>query len=152
MIALKEKSSYIESDINQDVQIIKSFYKFLGYYTAEVNANIQKLGDDQNIINLIYSIEKGVRNKISKVYFLGDKGKAREKRLRDVITSQEARFWKVLSKNIYLNPDRIELDKRLLKNYFLGLGYYNVEVLSSSVELQNESNIELTFRDRKSVV
>jgi outer membrane protein insertion porin family len=145
MLALKEKGSYIESDINQDVQTIKDFYKSLGYYTAKVTANIQKLGDDRNTINLIYSIEKGTRNKISKVYFIGDKGKARNKRLRDVITSEEARFWKVLSGNIYLNPDRIELDKRLLKNYFLGLGYYNVEVLSSSVELKNESNVELTF-------
>jgi len=145
MLALKEKGSYIESDINQDVQIIKNFYKSLGYYTAEVTANIQKLRDDKNVVNLIYSIEKGVRNKISKVYFIGDKGKARNKRLRDVITSEEARFWKVLSRNIYLNPDRIELDKRLLKNYFLGLGHYNVEVLSSSVELKDESSIELTF-------
>jgi len=145
ILAFKEKSSYIESDINQDVQTIKNFYKSLGHYTAEVTANIQKSGDDKNIINLIYSIEKGVRTKISKVYFIGDKGKARNKRLRDVITSEEARFWKVLSRNIYLNPDRIELDKRLLKNYFLGLGYYNVEVLSSSVELKDESNVELTF-------
>ena len=64
MLALKEKSSYIESDINQDVQIIKNFYKSLGYYTAEVVAHIQELGDDQNIINLIYSIEKRERNKI----------------------------------------------------------------------------------------
>jgi len=145
MLALKEKGSYIESDINQDVQTVKNFYKSLGYYTAEVTANIQKLRDDKNTVNLIYSIEKGTRNKISKVYFIGDKGKAREKRLRDVITSEEAKFWKVLSRNIYLNPDRIELDKRLLKNYFLNLGYYNVEVLSSSVELKNESNVELTF-------
>ena len=44
-----------------------------------------------------------------------------------------------------MNPDIIELDKRLLKNYFLGLGYYNIEVLSSSVELQTESKIELTY-------
>ena len=145
MLALKEKGSYIESDINQDVQIIENFYKSLWYYTADVTANIRTLGDNKNIINLIYSIDKGVRNKISKVYFIGDKGKARDKRLRDVITSEEARFWKVLSRNIYLNPDRIELDKRLLKNYFLSLGYYNVEVLSSSVELKNESNVELTF-------
>jgi outer membrane protein insertion porin family len=145
MLALKEKGSYIESDINQDVQIIKNFYKSLGYYTAEVVANIQELGDDKNIINLIYSIEKGMRNKISKVYFIGDKGKVRDKRLRDIITSEESKFWKVLSRNIYLNPDIIELDKRLLKNYFLGLGYYNVEVLSSSVELKKESNVVLTF-------
>jgi outer membrane protein insertion porin family len=145
MLALKEKGSYIESDINQDVQTIKNFYKSLGYYTAEVTANIQKLRDGKNTVNLIYSIEKGIRNKISKVYFTGEKGKVREKRLRDVITSEEAKFWKILSRNIYLNPDRIELDKRLLKNYFLSLGYYNVEVLSSSVELRNESNVELTF-------
>jgi len=145
MLLLREKGSYIESDINQDVQIIKNFYKSLGYYTAEVVANIQELGDDKNIINLIYSIEKGARNKISKIYFVGEKGKVRNKRLKDIITSEEARFWKVLSRNIYLNPDIIELDKRLLKNYFLGLGYYNVEVLSSNVELQDESNIELTF-------
>jgi len=145
MLALKEKSSYIESDINQDVQTIKNFYKSLGYYTAEVTANIRKLGDDRNVVNLIYSIEKGARNKISKIYFIGDKGKVRSKTLKAVVTSGEARFWKVLSRNIYLNPDRIELDKRLLKNYFLGLGYYNVEVLSSNVELKNESTVELTF-------
>jgi outer membrane protein insertion porin family len=145
MLALKEKGSYIESDINQDVQIIKNFYKSLGYYTAEVTANIRDLGDDKNIINLIYSIEKGARNKISNIYFIGDKGKARNKRLRDVVTSEEARFWKFLSRNIYLNPDIIELDKRLLKNYFLGLGYYNAEVLSNSVELKDESSAELTF-------
>ena len=100
MLALKEKGSYIESDIKQDVQTIKNFYKSLGYYTAEVVAHIQELGDDQNIINLIYSIEKRERNKISKIYFIGDKGKARIKRLRDVITSEEARFWKVLSNTI----------------------------------------------------
>ena len=145
MLALKKKGSYIESDINQDVQIIKNFYKSLGYYTAEVVANIQELGDDKNIINLIYSIEKGARNKISKIYFIGDKGKVRSKRLRDIITSEEARFWKVLSRNIYLNPDRIELDKRLLKNYFLNLGYYNIEVLSSSVELQKRVKYRTYF-------
>ena len=28
--------------------------------------------------------------------------------------------------------DRIELDKRLLKNFYLNKGYYNVEIESSS--------------------
>ena len=68
----------------------------------------------------------------------------KSKRLRDVITSDEARFWKVLSRNIYLNTDRIELDKRLLKNYYLGRGYYDVQVLSTSAEITNKDNIELT--------
>ena len=62
-----------------------------------------------------------------------------------MITSEEARFWKFLTRNIYLNTDRIELDKRLLKNYFLSRGYFDVQVLSSSAEITNENDIELTF-------
>ena len=38
---------------------------------------------------------------ISKIIFLGDK-KIRDKRLRDVVTSQEARAWKFLSKSVFL--------------------------------------------------
>ena len=38
-------------------------------------------------------------------YFLGDK-KIRDKKLRDIITSQEAKFWKFISRNVYLNQSR----------------------------------------------
>ena len=44
--------------------------------------------------------------------------KIKTKRLRDVIATEEAKFWKFISRNIYLNNQRIELDKRLLKNYY----------------------------------
>ena len=50
-----------------------------------------------------------------------------------------------MTRNIYLNTERIELDKRLLKNYYLGRGYYDVQVLSTSAEITDENNIELTF-------
>ena len=87
----------------------------------------------KNRVNLIYSLDKGKRAKISKIFFLGDK-KLRDKRLRDVITSQEAKFWKFISRNVYLNKSRIDLDKRLLKNYYKNKGYYEVQISSSNVE------------------
>ena len=37
------------------------------------------------------------------------------------------------------------MDKRLLKNYYLSKGYYDVEILSSNVFLQEGKGIELTF-------
>ena len=46
---------------------------------------------EKNRVNLIYLINKNEKAKISKIYFLGDK-KIRERRLRDVITSQESKF------------------------------------------------------------
>jgi len=144
MIYLKEKSSYIENFVKTDVEIIKNFYKSLGYYSVNVDVDKQKSEAGENTLNLIFNVDKGERSKIKKIYFIGDK-KIKSKRLRDVITSDEAKFWKVLSRNIYLNTQRIELDKRLLKNYYLSRGYYNVEILSSSAEITDENDIELTF-------
>ena len=144
IISLKEKSSYVESDIKNDIEMIKSFYKSLGFYAVEVEARSQKIGEDKKRLNLVFSIDKGEKYKISKIYFVGDK-KIKYKRLRDVIASEEHRFWKILSRNVFLNAERIELDKRLLKNYYLSKGYYNVEVVSSSAESKKKTDIELTY-------
>ena len=35
--------------------------------------------------------------------------------------------------------------KRLLKNYFLSRGYYDVQILSSSAEITDKNDIDLTF-------
>jgi len=65
--------------------------------------------------------------------------------LRDVITSQEARFWKFLSKSVYLNKGRVELDKRLLKSYYKNKGYYEVNIISSNVEYSEGEGFILTY-------
>ncbi len=144
LLSLKEKASYIKSEVKRDLEIVKNFYKSLGYYSPKVEARIQEVKGGKNLLNLIFSVDRGKREKISKIYFIGDK-KVKTKRLRDVIASEEARFWKIISNNVYLNSDRIELDKRLLKRYYLGKGYYDVQILSSNVFLKEKEGIELTF-------
>ena len=110
-----------------------------------MEAKSQNIGSDNSRLNLIFSVNKGDKFEFQKIYFIhGDKKKY--KRLRDVIASEEHKFWKVISRNkVYLNAERIELDKRLLKNYYLSKGYYNVEVVSSSAESKRENDIELTY-------
>ena len=144
VISLKEKASYIKSDVRKDVEIIKGFYKSLGYYSPKVEARVRDLENENNILDLIFVVDKGKREKISKIYFVGDK-KIKTKRLRDVIATEESKFWKFLSRNVYLNEERIELDKRLLKNYYLGKGYFDVQILSSNVFIKDKEGIELTF-------
>ena len=143
-MSLKEKSSFIKSDVKNDLEIIKFFYQTLGYYSPEVEARVQEVSDGENLVNLIFDITRGKREKITKINFIGDK-KIKTKRLRDVIASEEAKFWKVISRNVYLNEQRIELDKRLLKNYYLSKGYYDVQVLSSNIFLKDKEGIELSF-------
>ena len=99
---------------------------------------------DNKRVNLYFEIEKGEKTNISKITFKGDK-KIRDRRLRDVITSQEAKFWKFLSKNTKVNQTNINLDKRLLTNYYKSIGYYDVKVLSEIVELKDNFQAEITY-------
>jgi len=142
LINNREKSSFVESNIKNDINFMKGFYRSLGYYFVKIETEIQTL--DKNRVNLTFLIDKGEKAKISKIYFLGDK-KIRDKKLRDIITSQEAKFWKVVSKNVYLNEQRIDLDKRLLKAYYVNKGYYEVDLTSSNVEYSEGEGFILTF-------
>ena len=142
VLTLREKSSFIQNNVKTDVNILKTFYRQLGFYFVEIDAEIEKL--PKNRVNLIYKINKGEKAKISKIFFLGDK-KVKDTRLRDIVTSEENKFWKFISRNVYLSESRINLDKRLLKNYYKNRGYYEVEVVSSNVEYSDGEGFVLTF-------
>jgi len=142
LLRLREKSSFIENDIKHDVNLVKTFYRDLGFYFVKIDTSIVKL--EKNRVNVIFSVDKGKKAKIAKIYFLGDK-KLRDKKLRDVITSDESKFWKFLSRNVYLNNGRIELDKRLLKNYYRNKGYYEANISSSNVEYLEGEGFVLTY-------
>ena len=139
---LREKQSFIESKLSQDITLIKKIYATIGFNFADVEPKIQKF--DNNLVNLVYILDKGKKTDISEINFIGDK-KVKDKRLRDVIVSEENKFWKFLSKNTYLNYNNVELDKRLLINYYKSLGYYDVQVLSSNAEISKDNLTTLTY-------
>ena len=99
---------------------------------------------NSDTINVFFIIDKGERVKIKSIKFIGDK-KIRDRRLRDVIVSEEDKFWKIISKNTILNRNNIELDKRLLENYYKSTGYYDVQILSSSAKLDDKNLSILTY-------
>ena len=141
-LTLKESVSFSKDKLNRDVRTIKEFYKQAGYYFVDLNVDIEELSDDK--VNVIYNLTKGKKAKISKIYFVGDK-KVRDKKLREIITSEENRFWKVISGGKFLNEQRIKLDERLLQNFYVNSGYYEAQVNSSSVEYQEGDGFALTF-------
>ena len=141
-LQLKSKESFIESKLSQDIKLIKKIYSTIGFNFIDVDTKIERF--DDNRINLVYFLEKGKKTNIAKITFIGDK-KIKEKRLRDIIVSEEKKFWKFLSKNTFLNYNNIELDKRLLINYYKSLGYYDVQVLSNNAEVSQKNLTNLTY-------
>ena len=122
--------------------IIRNFYASIGYNFADIKVKRKEIDNDN--LDLVFEIERGEITKISKISFFGDK-KIREKRLRDIIASEEDKFWKIITRNTRFSQNLINLDKRLLTNYYKSVGYYDVKVTSSSVEVQDSGNVNLSY-------
>ena len=139
----KDKSSFLISKVKEDVDKIKNSLTEIGYYFAEVNAKTSENNNDT--IDLIFEIKLGEKVKISKIEFLGDK-KIKDRTLRNVIISEETKFWKFLSKKKYLNKSLIERDKRLMRNLYLDNGYYDVQITSQTVDFFNDNTFKLSYK------
>ena len=139
---LKPKSSFDESLLKKDRDKIYDTLLNLGYYFAKVETKIEKL--ENNKINLIYNVNLGEKSKIRKISFIGDKI-YKDKKLKNIIVSEEYKFWKFISGKKFLNENIIELDKRLLKNFYLNKGYHDVQINSSFAKMVEDNNFELIY-------
>ena len=139
---LKERSSFNEIKLNDDVNQIKFTLKNLGYYFSKIDTFVEELED--NKVNINYKINIGEKAKIKKISFIGNKI-FKDGRLQNVIISEEYKFWKIISGKKYLNESLIEFDKKLLKNFYLNKGFYDVQINSSFAKLTGENEFELIY-------
>ena len=65
--------------------------------------------------------------------------------MRDIIASEEDKFWKILTRNTNFNEELLNLDKRLLRNYYRSIGYYEVKITSQSANLGEEGKIDIIY-------
>ena len=142
-IVLKNRMSFTNNQLLNDTNLIKNILKTNGYYFSKVESSFIK-NDQLNSIRLKIDIDLGEKAKIKKISFIGDK-KIKDKKLLEVIASEEHKFWKFISNKVYLNQSIIELDKRLLENYYRNLGYYKVKVLNSFSEFSDRGYFKLIF-------
>jgi outer membrane protein insertion porin family len=139
---LKEKRSFIKSQLVKDVDRIKNLYSLAGYNKTTVTSKVKK--NDDNSYDLLIEINRGDKTKISSINFIGNKN-IKSRRLRSIIASEESKFWKVISNNTNLNDQLINLDLRLLTNYYKSIGYYDVKVNSNSANLNDEGMVDLIY-------
>ncbi len=139
----KDKSPFLSEKVRNDQIRIKNSLTYLGYYMSNVESRIQQ--NENDTVDLYFKIDLGEKSKISKIEFIGDK-KIKDRTLRSVIISEESKFWKFISKNKYVNEATIERDKRLLKNFYLNKGYYNVDVQSATVKFFDDKSFKLTYK------
>ena len=86
----------------------------------------------------------GDRAVIKNINFQGNKV-FKDTKLRNIINSEEGKFWKFISADKYLDERKIQIDENRLNEFYKNKGYYNVNIKSSYAKIINNKFFELNF-------
>ena len=128
IIKLKEKRSFIKSYLAKDIELIKDLYASAGYNFSSVNAKVREVDSDN--LDLVIEVDRGKQTKISSIKFIGNNS-IRSGRLRDIIASEEDKFWKIISRNTNFSENLINLDKDFYQ-IIINFGFYDVNDSNST--------------------
>ena len=137
-----EKYPFVENKINNQVKLLKNILKTFGYYFVELKTSINS--NDDSTVNLVFDFNLGDIAKIKKINFIGNKV-FRDSTLRNIIISEETKFWKFITRNKFLDANRINADIFRLNNFYKNRGYFNVKVKSSTAVITDKNQFELIF-------
>ena len=142
ILNLKDRSPFNKILIKKDETLILNYLKNSGFYFSKISTTIEDLG--KNKVNVFYNVDLGSKARVTKISFIGDK-KFKDKKLRNVIVSEEYKIWKVISGKKYLNENMVNLDQRLLTNFYKNKGFFNVNVNSSFANYLGDDKFELIY-------
>lgn len=135
LVSLKSRNIYSPAKVQADVQILQAAYRSRGRFTTTVKA--QLIQRDQNRVDVIYKIEEGEKTRIASINFVGNK-RFNDSDLAQVIATKRSTWWRFLSTADSYDPARIDVDRDLLRRYYLSHGYADVQITSAVAELTRD--------------
>ena len=134
-VRLKSRSVYTRAKAVADAQRILDVYRRQGMFAATVEPKIIEIGDSR--VNLVFEITEGVATKVQSINFIGNSAFS-DSQLRDIITTTQAGWLDFFTNGGIYDPERLRLDRELLRQYYLKNGYADARVLSANAELDRD--------------
>lgn len=131
-VQMKPRSVYTRSRVQSDVQRILDVYRRQGRFAAAVEPKIIELEQDR--VNLVFEITEGTSTKVKGVNFVGNHAFS-DQQLRDIVSTTQTGWFDFLKGTSIYDPDRMNLDRELLRQYYLKNGYADARVISANAEL-----------------
>ncbi len=132
IISLRPRLPFTRSSAEADAQAIIEVYRRTGRYGAEVEPVIIERSD--NRVDLVFEIREGEVTGVSSIDFVGNESFS-DRKLRGVIETNESGILASIFGGDVYDPDRLELDKELLRRFYLSRGHADFAVLSATAEL-----------------
>ncbi len=139
----RARQVFTRARVQSDVERILTIYRRGGRYNASVEPKIINL--EQGRVDLVFEINEGDVTGIKRITFVGNEAFS-DGTLRGKIRTSESAWWRFLSSDDRFDPDRLNLDRELLRKFYLSEGYADFRVVSAVAELSpNRDGFFLTF-------
>lgn len=137
VVELRSRRAFSTAAAEADAQRIIEAYRASGRFGASVTPVIIRLPD--NRVDLVFEIVEGRPTRVQRVNIIGNEAFS-EGRLRRAIETSQANLLSALFGSGAYDADRIELDRELLRQFYLERGYVDFRVRSATSELARERN------------
>ena len=134
-VQLKPRAVYTRARVQADVQRILGLYRRQGLYAAQVDPKIINL--DSNRIDVVFEITEGPTTKVRAINFIGNYAFS-DSQLRYVITTTRTNLLSFLKNTNIYDPDRLNLDRELLRQFYLKNGYADARIVSATADLDRD--------------
>lgn len=131
-VQLKSRSVFTEAKARGDAQRILDVYRRQGRFAASVEPKLIEL--EQNRVNVVYEITEGSATKVKGIAFSGNRAFS-DSQLRDIISTTQSGWFDFLKGTSIYDPDRVSLDRELLRQYYLKNGYADVNIVAGNADL-----------------
>jgi outer membrane protein insertion porin family len=149
MIKSKSRLVYSPSQAEADAATIAEAYRIQGRLAASVEPKIIRRSN--NRVDLVFDVSEGKVVENESISFVGNRAYS-DRRLRQVLQTKQAGFLRQLIKADTFVPERLEVDKQMLSDFYLSRGYIDVKVLDAKGQLSRERDatfVSYTVREGK---
>lgn len=131
-VQLKPRAVFTRSRAQADAQRILDVYRRQGRFAASVEPKIIELEQDR--VNLVFEITEGIATKVKGINFVGNRAFS-DSQLRDIVSTTQSGWFDFLKGTSIYDPDRMNLDRELIRQYYLKNGYADATVTAGNAEL-----------------
>ena len=135
LVSSDEQRVFNPALAEQDAAAIAEAYSNEGRIAARVQPRI--IRRDQNRVDLVFEIFEGDNVEIERISFVGNRVYS-DSRLRRVLGTKQAGLFRRLVRRDTFVPDRVELDKQMLRDFYLARGYVDMRVQAVNAQLTEE--------------
>jgi len=143
VVESKARGSLQRTTVQSDVEHIVEAYRHLGRDDVTVKPVVIDRGSDR--VDLVFEVNEGAKTPVRQINFVGNAAFGK-RQLAAVIKTSATNMLSFLTGGDVYDPDVVNVDRELLRNYYRNKGYADANVRSTTAEYDpGTKGFTLTF-------